>query len=198
MATFSDFTPSAVIIGFSRHIFNKELLKHPEFGFISREEINDHKQLKDLAATGTQLDKDALTDFEMKIKKRLSNKHLGGFFKFYGYKEFFNRLFIFTNQDIEKSSLNEVQIIAGIKKGEIKLNKDLLISLSNSIVICDEIHNVYNSLEINNYGIALQFLFNLYDSHDEMQKTIPISEDLLEILRNSSLKALFISGQSIV
>ena len=197
MSMFSEFTPSVVIIGFSRHVFHKELLRHPEFGFISREEMEVHKELKRLESKGTQSDKDALTDFEMKIKKRFSNKHLGGFFKFFGYKEFFNRLFIFGNEEIDKANLNEHEIIEGVKKGEITINKELVKSMANSLVICDEIHNVYNSLEINNYGIALQMLLNLYDSPDEMQKTVPLDAEFMEILRNGFIKSVFMSATPI-
>ena len=198
MAQFTELTGTVMIIGFSKHIFHKELLRHPEFGFISRDEIDDHKRLKKLAETGTQTDKEALTDFEMKIKKRFSNKQIGGFFKFFGYKEFFNRLFIFSEEaPLDKSSLGEDDIFKGIKEGWVKLNYDLIRSAANSLLICDEIHNVYNSLEINNYGIALQMILNLYDSPDEMQKFIPIEPVYLELLRNSNVKALFMSATPI-
>lgn len=197
MAQFTELTGNVMIIGFSKHIFHKELLRHPEFGFISREEMEDHKKLKKLAETGTQTDKDALIDFEMKIKKRFSNKQIGGFFKFFGYKEFFNRLFIFSEDTQDKSTLSEEDIYKGIKEGWVKLNYDLIKNSANSLIICDEIHNVYNSLEINNYGIALQMILNLYDSPDEMQKYISIDSTYLELLRNSNIKAVFMSATPI-
>jgi African swine fever virus helicase len=198
MSHFTESPGMVMIIGFSKHVFHKELLRHPEFGFISRSEMEDHKKLKHLAETGTQIDKDALTDFEMKIKKRLSNKQIGGFFKFFGYKEFFNRLFIFSEEaPIDKSKLGELDIYKGIKEGWVKLNYDLIRNAANSLMICDEIHNVYNSLDINNYGIALQMMLNLYDSPDTVQKTIPVNPDILDLLRNSNIKAVFMSATPI-
>lgn len=196
MAAFTENTPSVFIIGFSKHIFVKELLRHPEFGFISRDEMGDYGKLKNLANLGTQADKDALMDFEMRIKKRLSNKQLGGFFKFYGYKEFFNRLFIFSEDTTDKAKLSEDEIYEGIKSGWITLNYDLIKSVANSLIICDEIHNVYNSIEINNYGIALQMILDLYDSPDYISnKTIPVKE--IELLRNSIVKIVFMSATPI-
>jgi hypothetical protein len=60
-------TPMCYIIGFSKHVFQKELLRHPEFGFISKAEMADHKRLKHLAEFGTKLDVTALVDFETRI-----------------------------------------------------------------------------------------------------------------------------------
>jgi hypothetical protein len=94
-------TPLVIILGFSKNIFQRELLRRPEFGFITKEEILEHRRLSYLAETGSQADKDALAEFETRIKKRLSKKGRGGFFKFYGYKEFFNRLFIFSEEALK-------------------------------------------------------------------------------------------------
>jgi hypothetical protein len=196
MAVFTEATPSVFVIGFSKHVFVKELLRHPEFGFISHEEMTEYEKLKKMADTGTQSDKDSLIDFEMRIKKRLSNKQLGGFFKFYGYKEFFNQLFIFSQDTTDKSKLSEEEIYDGIKSGWITLNYDLIKSVANSLIICDEIHNVYNSVEINNYGIALQMILDLYDSPSYIsEKTIPVKE--LELLQNSVVKIVFMSATPI-
>lgn len=207
--------PMVAIIGFSKMMFQKELLSHPEFGFISREEIIEHKKLRRLAETGALLDKNALADFEMKLKKRLSNKYLGGFFKFFGYKEFFNRLFIFsddleneTANKMDKSSLTEEEIIEYIKNGRITLNYSLIEKFANSLIICDEIHNVYNSLEMNNYGIALRTILNLYDVPDYYNignTNYMIPSDimtstgirLIDLLKNSILRAVFMSATPI-
>jgi hypothetical protein len=198
MAIFSEATPSVFVIGFSKHVFIKEILRHPEFGFISHEEMQESKKLKKLADTGTQSDKDALSEFEARIRKRLTNKQVGGFFKFYGYKEFFNRLFIFSENTIDKSKMDEDEIMEGLKEGWITLNFDLIKALSNSLVICDEIHNVYNSVEINNYGIALQMILDLYDSVDVvMERTIPIDAEIVKILKNSYIKFVAMSATPI-
>lgn len=202
-------TPLVYIIGFSKQIFQKELLKRPEFGFISREEISEYKRLRYLSETGSKQDQDVFIDFEAKIKKRLSRKSKGGFFKFYGYKEFFNRLFIFPeyvnpqnniNQETEESesNLTEDQVLLGLKTGQILINFELLDSFKNSLIICDEIHNVYNSSEMNNYGIALKFLLNCYDSPDEInQEIISLTPERIKMLKNSNIHILLMSATPI-
>lgn len=198
MAIFSDTTPSVFVIGFSKHVFMKEILRHPEFGFISHEEMTEYQKLKKLADTGTEADRVVLVEFEMRIKKRLSNKQLGGFFKFFGYKEFFNHLFIFSEATLDKSKLSEAEIFEGLKDGWITLNYDLIKTVANSLIICDEIHNVYNSVEINNYGIALQMILDLYDSPDTVAaNTIPIKDSILQLLKNSFVKIVFMSATPI-
>jgi len=187
MVSFSDTTPSVFVIGFSKHVFTKEILRHPEFGFISHDEMADYHRLKKIADTGTSADKDALSEFESRIKKRLTNKQLGGFFKFFGYKEFFNRLFIFSENTIDKANLMEDEIIEGLADGWITLNYDLIKSAANSLIICDEIHNVYNSEEINNYGIALQTILDLYDSPDVVASRIT-ERIALRIAQNAAEK----------
>lgn len=206
--------PMVAIIGFSKMMFQKELLSHPEFGFVTKEEIKEHKKLRRLAETGSMLDKNALSEFEMRIKKRLSNKYLGGYFKFFGYKEFFNRLFIFSDDEdmlkVDRSLLSEDEILDFIKKGKITLNYALIEKFANSIIICDEIHNTYNSSEMNNYGIALRTILNLYDSPDRFIVGMPGSADLIptdimtstgitlaELLRNSVLRAIYMSATPI-
>ena len=211
------YTPLVYIIGFSKQIFQKELLKRPEFGFITKEEISDYKKLRYLADVGSQNDKDIYAEFESRIKKRLSRRSRGGFFKFLGYKEFFNRLFIFsypldnlTKSNIESIEeedigqiLTEDQIINGLKSGSITINLELLDSFANSIIICDEIHNVYNSSEINNYGIALRILLNIYDIPDTMNNIIKLdgitaqNVNRLVMLKNSTVRALFMSATPI-
>lgn len=207
-------TPLVYVIGFSKNIFQRELLRRPEFGFINRDEIIELSRLRYLAETGSQHDREVFTEFEAKLKKRLSRKTRGGFFKFYGYKEFFNRLFLFpeTVQLKEEeenegetvvSGFNEEQILAGLKSGQITLNLELIDSFKNSLIICDEIHNVYNSSEINNYGIALKMLLNIYDSPDLINKELKIEGkttqgvDRIHMLKNSNLRILLMSATPI-
>jgi hypothetical protein len=44
-------------------------------------------------------------------------------------------------------------------------SKEILQIFENSFIICDEIHNVYNSLETNSYGRALRFLLDHFDKN---------------------------------
>jgi hypothetical protein len=217
-------TPMVFIIGFSKNIFQRELLRRPEFGFITKEEIIEWNRLRYLAETGAQSDKEGLSEFESRIKKRLSRKNRGGFFKFYGYKEFFNRLFIFSDDALkdlkdapqnatsavitpiddeeihESKMVDEDLILDGLAKGTIKLNMELVDSMANGYVIADEIHRVYNSSEINNYGIALRTVGNIYDIPDIFNKIVSLEgttssgKNRMDILRNSRLRFMYTSA----
>ena len=52
--------------------------------------------------------------------------------------------------------MRESDILKALNEKKIKFNIELLESFKNSLLICDEIHNVYNSLYKNNWGIAIQ------------------------------------------
>jgi hypothetical protein len=144
---------SVFIIGFSERQFKNELLRYPEFGFLSHDEKSQLEKLKRVAASGAKADMDRLQDFVVKIKKRFSNRKGNGFFRFYGYKAFVNRIFV---SKLNINELSEEQIRVALADGRITYNTDLLAEFKNSIIISDEIHNVYNSAEKNNWGIALQ------------------------------------------
>ncbi|MEM3062017.1 MAG: helicase-related protein [Nitrososphaerota archaeon] len=180
--------PTIWIIGFSKSIFQKELLNRVEFGFISYEELQEWKKLRYLADIGTVKERDILIDYESRLKRRLTKKETGGFFKFLGYKEFFNRLLIFKNPD--DTNLDEEEIMEKLKNGDIELNKELVLSFANSIIIADEIQYVYNNEEMNNYGIALRIILNIYD--------VPELFDFLEFeIPKASLRIIYLSATPI-
>ncbi len=214
------YTPSIYVIGFSEHVFYRELFKRPEFGYITRDEINELNKLKKMyESTGLKSDRDVLIDFKSMLKKRLSRKERRGFFKFYGYKEFFNKLFIFDADSNSKisadpeisalastdKSMIEQQLIIAIRKKYILLNVDLLDRMANSVVICDEIHNVYNSQEMNNYGVALRMATLIYDVPDTMYELLGCvldgrnanDEPRLETMRNSDLRLVLLTATPI-
>ena len=152
---------SVFILGFTSNVFKRELMKHPDFGFISREEIAQKQKLIKIAELGTQEDQERLMEFNNMIKKRLTSRRRNGFFKFIGYRELVNHLFIPTkSQDIQ--AMDEVQIISSLADGSLKINEVLLSQFNNSMIICDEIHNVYNSSMKNNWGIAIQVVLDKY------------------------------------
>lgn len=205
-----DRTPEVFIIGFSRQIFIKEFMKRPEFGFVTREEILKETQMRAAAVNGSTFDRDELARFHSEVKKRFSKKSMGGLIKFYGYKEFFNRLFIFTPDGLTKlskqlgidgldrSNLTEDQLLEGLRGGLISLNIDLVNAMCNGLLIFDEFHNVYNSNEINNYGIAIRMMLMLHDKPDLMNQWCKITdEQILTRLRGSLLRALFLTATPI-
>jgi hypothetical protein len=150
---------SVFIIGFSERIFKNELLRFPEFGFLSRTERHKLDKLKRLAAVGGRVDIDKYTDMVTNIKRRFSNRKGNGFFRFFGYKEFVNRI-LSHGVDINLQSMSEEQIRVAINQKKITYNEELLLQFKNSLVVCDEIHNVYNSIEKNNWGVAIQLVLD--------------------------------------
>lgn len=152
---------SVFIIGFSERTFKNELMRFPEFGFLSRAEMIQLNKLRRLASLGTQTDIQRLQDFSIKIKKRFSNRKNNGFFRFFGYKAFVNRIF---NTTENLTNMSEEEIHSAIKSGKIKFNTNLLDQFKNSLIICDEIHNVYNSVDKNNWGIAIQSVLDYHPS----------------------------------
>ena len=155
---------SVFILGFTSHIFRNELLRFPEFGIVSREDIEKIALLKKLAYGGNKIDMEKLQEFLMKIKKKFNNRENNGFFQFIGYKKLVNLIFIINDSKTNITNLDEEGINDAIKSGKISINKPLLEEFKNSLLICDEIHNVYNSLEKNNWGVALQYILNYHPS----------------------------------
>lgn len=145
---------SVFVIGFSERQFRAELLRYLEFGFISREEQQQLEKLRNLAITGQQQEISAYTEMLSKVKSRMTNRQRNGFFRFYGYRAFVNKIFI--DKDGNISNMDESQIRQAIEEKKIQINQDLLKEFRNSLIISDEIHNVYNSVEKNSWGIALQ------------------------------------------
>lgn len=161
-------TPSVVFIGFTKEVIMRDLKKYPEFGILSHTEIQILNNLKiQKNTTKREEDIENYNKFNNLIKKRIISKENGGFYKFYGYKEFANRMFgddfqkIIDNTDIDiKNGMNINIIKKLIAENKLIINESLIESLRYSLIICDEIHNAYNSKEHNMYGIALELLFN--------------------------------------
>lgn len=149
---------SVFVIAFdgAKKAFQKDLLRFPQFGFATRNELITWNSLKQRARSNIQSDIDIAYEYGSKIKKRISNNKGNGFFKFIGYKALVNNLF--SPENI--SNLSEEEIINRVKSGKLKYNKNVMDSFKNSLIICDEIHNVYNSLQKNNWGIVLQIILD--------------------------------------
>jgi hypothetical protein len=154
---------SVFVIGFSERVFKADLLRFPEFGFLSKEEKTKLEQLKKQSTSGDPIYMEKYKDFTTKIKKRFTNRKGNGFFKFFGYKAFVNRIFV-SSEKANIAELSEQEIIAALKAGTIKYNTELLSEFKNSLIVADEIHNVYNTAEKNNWGIAIQAVLDLEPS----------------------------------
>ncbi len=176
-------TPSVFIIGFTKSIFIREILKYPEFGFISYEEHAELERLRKEAMSGMSTDVEKAKEFYSMLKRRITNKSKGGFYKFYGYQEFVNKLFYSDTinlTDLENIAIKKMSttkkggspaaetkidtledlIYHYMERGEIQVNTTLLKQFENSLLICDEIHNTYNSMMKNNYGVAIQYILD--------------------------------------
>ena len=168
-------TPNVFILGFggTSTAFTNELLRHPYFGFVNTSEKEEMYRLRGRAAGEMPDDVKRLHDYRNYIKRRITSKHLGGFYKFYGYDAFVNRLFLSENIKLTELEIIAAQrakagenitvtdvILEEAKAGRIQVNHTLLESFENSLIVADEIHNTYNMTMKNNRGIALQFVLD--------------------------------------
>jgi Hom_end-associated Hint/Helicase conserved C-terminal domain len=163
-------TPSIFVLGFTKKNIIRELIRYPEFGFITYQESEEVARLQRMANGGLAQDIKAAKEFYSKIKRRITTKIKGGFYKFYGYQEFVNRLFITSDVkliDLENKAMEaedgptlEDLVAEAIANGLIKVNNSLLEQFENSLLVCDEVHNVYNSVMKNNYGVAIQYVLD--------------------------------------
>ncbi len=156
-----EYTGSVFIIGFTEDIFKRELLNFPQFGFVNEKELEQLRFLRDKGMAGDKQAEEQYKDLYSRLKRRLTSRKKNGFFRFYGYKELSNRLFI-TKLNI--TTLEREEIIEKINSGEIQLNHTLLDEFANSLIICDEIHRLYNSIEKNNWGITIETILNYHSS----------------------------------
>ena len=93
--------PTVFIIGFTKTIIQAEMLRHPEFGFVSADEVSELWRLHLLAETsGSSASPEArhYSGFIGILNQRITDRTRGGYYRFYGYKEFANRLFSVTRR----------------------------------------------------------------------------------------------------
>jgi len=182
-------TPSIFVLGYSStmNAVINELLRYTEFGFITPEELS---KLNSLVNTPEY------KEFYAMLKHRITNKSKGGFFTFYGYQTFVNRLFSsetikLTDLDkilVERRKVNNSLTLPDlfeefIKDKTIEVNTALLQKLEGSFLICDEVHHTYNSVTKNNYGVAIQYILDKVPSLRIMMLTAtPINNSPSEIV----------------
>ena len=183
-------TPYVYILGFSKRVFQNELISHPEFGLVSREEIEVMKRHEINYATSTEAEKKQYDLYKNKIKRRLGKKSSGGYYKFIGYREFFNLVFRGNTANLT----TEEEIIAAIREKKITVNFEIIKSFANCCLICDEIHNLYNSIRLNSYGIAIKLLLDMYDNTSKWADIIPDYEKLREFTKDKELRAILLSA----
>lgn len=173
---------SIFIIGFTKSIFKNELLSRVEYGIVNQREIDELK--KYLSIQEKNLEQIAyIRELQTRYNKRINNRTKNGYYKFIGYKELFNKLLVIKS-NIKIDTLNESLILNYIKTGDIEINLTLLQSFKNSLVICDEIHNVWNTIEKNNWGISLQIIFSYYSNNIRvlLMSATPLTNSPVEVI----------------
>lgn len=177
-----EITPKIYIVGFTEHLFKMEFTKWIELGFVDNNDIN---YLSDIKKQYGYQSPEYIKE-RASIYARLSNRKYNGFYKFYGYQELYNKLFIKKdnfNMDIEDIEIDINTMLDYIKDGKIEVNHELLETFENSLLICDEIHNTYNSDEINNYGICIMYITYFTKNIKSMYMTAtPLNNNAREII----------------
>lgn len=150
------------IVGFSKSVFIRELLKFPEFNIISYEELFQIKLLDHKISNSSGHPRDRFIQEKRvmiaKIKRRITDEKSGGMIRFIGYKELANKLF---TSDIPPEA-NQTNITQMYLDKKVKINKFILEQFRGSMIIGDEVHQTYNSSELNHYGLALQLILDIY------------------------------------
>ncbi len=168
-------TPSVFVLGFgaTETAFIRDLLGYSYFGFVSAGEREELDFRRRAAASGNEADVKALHEFESRLKRRVTDKSKGGFYKFLGYEKFVNRLFSGNGVDFtELEKITQERMKADpditlrdvvdeyIAAGKVAVNEELIGRLQNSLLICDEIHDTYNKTMKNNRGVAVQYVLD--------------------------------------
>jgi hypothetical protein len=164
-----DNMPNIFVIGHTRERVIEDLLKFPDFGFVSFNEINRQKELNKEALSGSPAAISAAKDHYIMLKRRVTNKARGGYFRFFGYQELVNRMFGISKDDSSTSDLisklydpdpekMRVNIAGAVNKKLISINLHLLNEFSNSLMIVDEFHNDYNIVGMNSWGATQAYI----------------------------------------
>lgn len=175
-------TPKIFIVGFTENLFKLEFTKWTELGFVDDDDINFLSKIKKQYGFHSP----EYIKERANIYSRLSDRKYNGFYKFYGYQELYNKLFIKKTGfdiNIDDNETNIHTLLQYIKDGEININHELLESFENSLLICDEVHNTYNSDEINNYGQCILYITYFIKNIKTMFMTAtPLNNNAREII----------------
>lgn len=203
-------TPTVFVLGFggTKSAFIRDLLKYPEFGYISPEEREEFVRRQHLAESGFTDDIQHYKEYYSMLKKRIITKSVGGFYKFYGYDEFVNRLFISGSvklTELESITLRRIKegeditledvIKENIAAGNIGVDARMLEMFHNSLLICDELHNTYNMNMKNNRGVAIQYILDtIPDVRFLSMSATPINNSSTEVIEFANY---LINGRSL-
>ncbi len=162
---------SIVVLGFTKDIFKKELLSHPEFAFVNLEEAKQLKELEQKAHESSVI-AEQYASKRTGYQKRLTKREVRGIYQFYGYRQFAHKLINMddvrsmlkkqTTEDLNELEFDTVLLKKWIDSGSVRINENFIKSLARSLFICDEVHNLYKMDMFNTYGLAIQMVFDYY------------------------------------
>ena len=165
--------PQITIIGFTEKIIIKDLLKFPELGYIKQAELDE---LERLSSSTNEKDIARRKNLKAALSRKIVNKSRGGYYKFYGYQAFAQDLiqittkgtenkitynYIYEDEDKLQSRIDELT-----QKEFIILNTQLIDSLKNGFIACDESHLLYNVTGKNNRGMAIKYVLEKLENED--------------------------------
>jgi hypothetical protein len=162
--------PRVFVISFTaRETIQEDMLRHPELGFVSAAEAEELRRARAAAAAAGPASTEArhLAGYLGGLRRRITDIARGGYYQFYGYKEFAARLFGATPAGIAAgfdvgdlsggdASFGE-RLAAAARAGLVRVNSELLEEMRGGFLIADEIHETYNITSENNYGLAIQY-----------------------------------------
>lgn len=145
-----------------REQFRRELTNHPEFGYIT------HDELAELRAAEARATKNTASGLRSIYTRRITDPAWGGLYNFFGYKEFANALLRITEageaagvtaRELYKSSDADA-LREAMKAGHVETTS-LLERLRNGFMAIDEVQHLYNRRETNQYGAAVLLALEL-------------------------------------
>ncbi|ETL77478.1 hypothetical protein L917_21580, partial [Phytophthora nicotianae] len=157
---------SVIVLGYTKDIFKKELVNHPEFMFVSREEAKELREMEAQSGRSRAV-KERFELLRKRYQRRIINREHIGAYQFYGFRQFANM--VFNNEDLaalmkeqQKSNMEDVDSMllhAWIRDGKVRVNTSFIAGLRRSLFICDEVHNLYRNGSLNTYGMAICLVF---------------------------------------
>ncbi|KAG3161696.1 hypothetical protein PI126_g6315 [Phytophthora idaei] len=142
--------------GYTKNIFKKELLRHSDFIFDTREEAKALREMEHHSGRSRVVN-DRLELLRKRYQRRIANRKHVGIYQFYGYRQFANLVFNSEGlaalmKEQQKSSMEDVdsaQLHAWVREGRVRLNMSFVGGLRRSLFICYEVHNLYRNGSLN-------------------------------------------------
>lgn len=170
--------PTVSVVGFSETVFRAELASRPAFGVATAAELDELRRLRDIVrraedtrdgeGSGSTARR-AMRNLLANMKRRMVDRLRGGFWRFFGYQELVNKMFMTLKVNLfdlaEEADRAGEPVSAAVARaearGELRVNAGFLRSFAENFVIFDEVHHAYNSHHPNNWGVACRLMLEL-------------------------------------